>query len=135
LHPDCIAVSGIPLSVMLCSDALVENGSQPTLARAHPEDAMKKPLKNGADITREALFAGGWYEVYWYKERPATKLGLLNNVARQMGDAEVLLAPAVSEGLIASTHQLWSYLEQKIRGRWRRPNVVTTLRQNSPVAK
>jgi len=96
---------------------------------------MKEPLKNGADITREALFAGGWYEVYWYKERPATKLGLLNSVARQMGDAEVLLASATSESLIASTHQLWSYLEQKIRGGWRSPNVVTTLRQNSPVAK
>src|SRR5215472_17591714 len=120
---------------MLCSDALVENRPQPTLARAHPEDAMKEPFKNGADITREALFAGGWYEVYWYKERPATKLGLLNNVARQMGDPEVLLASAASEGLIASMHQFRSYLAQKIRGGWRRPNVVTTLRQNSPVAK
>ena len=96
---------------------------------------MKKQLKNGADITREALFAGGWYEGYWYKERPATKLGLLISVARQMGDAEELLASAASESLIASTHQLWSYLEQKIRGGWRRPNVITTLRQNSPIAK
>jgi hypothetical protein len=90
---------------------------------------MRERLKNGADITREALFAGGWYEGYWYKERPATKLGLLNSVARQMGDAELLFASAASVGLIASIHQLRSYFEQKIRG-WRSPNVVTTLRQN-----
>ena len=74
---------------------------------------MQKTLIEPADVTQKALFAGEWYDAYWCRERPATRLDLLNSVARRMGDVEVLLAPVTSDRWVTRIHQIRSFFEQK----------------------
>jgi hypothetical protein len=51
---------------------------------------MKKgTLIDAADVMRKAVFRidDGWYDAYWYSERPAAKPRLLSRVIRQLGNA------------------------------------------------
>lgn len=50
---------------------------------------MSKTPIDAASLTRKALYGmdNGWYEAFWYSERPAAKPSLLSRVIRQMGNA------------------------------------------------
>ena len=50
---------------------------------------MSKTLIDAADVMRKAVFRidDGWYDAYWYSERPAAKPRLLTRVIRQLGNA------------------------------------------------
>jgi len=78
---------------------------------------MKETLIDPADVTRRALLAGGWFDAYWCKDQPVSKLAPLNRVTRQPGKAMALYALVTSHGSIARIRQLRPTFEQ-MTSRW-----------------
>lgn len=67
---------------------------------------MRKTFIGPADVTEAALFARGWYEGFWYKERPTTKAGTPIGIAHRTRSAGALLMAVGSDGLATRMRQL-----------------------------
>ena len=48
---------------------------------------MRKTPIDATSVTRRALYADGWYDAYWYSERPTAKPPTLSRVVRRLGIA------------------------------------------------
>ena len=49
---------------------------------------MKKAFSDAAELTRSTIFRvdDGWYDTYWYGERPDNKLGLISRGVHALRD-------------------------------------------------
>jgi hypothetical protein len=47
---------------------------------------MKKTLVDAPDVTKRALFGVGWYDAYWYDDRPSRMSLRPARLARRFGD-------------------------------------------------